>query len=62
MDSSTSLVRISLRRAVILFVSMKKITNQKEYEHNLTCKGKRKVLCTNTKKCRIFLIEKQTFF
>jgi hypothetical protein len=53
MDSSTSLVRSSLQRVVILFVSMNKSTNQKEYEHKLTCTEKRQVPCTNTKKRRI---------
>jgi hypothetical protein len=42
MDSSTSLVRSSLRRLVFLFVSMNKSTKQKGYEHKLTCKEKGK--------------------
>jgi hypothetical protein len=42
MDSSTSLVRSSLRSLVLCFVSMKKSRKQKEYEHKLTCKEKGK--------------------
>jgi hypothetical protein len=40
MDSSTSLVRSSLRHLVFLFVSMNKSTKQKGYEHKLTYKEK----------------------
>jgi hypothetical protein len=42
MDSSTFLVRSSLRCLVFLFVSMNKSTKQNGYEHKLTCKEKGK--------------------
>jgi hypothetical protein len=50
MDSSTFLVRSSLRCLVFLFVSMNKSTKQNGYEHKLTCKEKGKYYVHTLKK------------